>query len=1195
MNHHPIELYRDHGVTPLDASPGAPLDTTMANPDTLTLVSRPSPFEMMPELRQVPAGSTVRELVAMVDPIAAKHNAAAVFLAGDVIAPEYWDRVRIRAGQVVSVVPVPQGGDSKDILRVVALIAVVIAAFYAPYLVPEFVAGMEIAGSSLTVAQALTAGTALLGTMAVNALFPPAVPQFSGGSDLDTSYAITGTRNAFNPNGAVPRILGTVRIFPPLAAKPYTEVQGDNQYFNLLVCEGQGPLKIGVWKIGDTPITEFSKYRLAHIHKGEGKRARFKGWDAIPTETGVGTLVTNAIGRVVRRSALNADRISLDLMFLKGLFKLTDEAKQKPTQVDFDVSISPAGLDQWETVGTLTVKKAKGPGFRISFEIPDLPSGQYDVGVTRTTADNDDNNRIQDEATWSVIRSFTDSSPITDWTLAYTALRIKATDQLNGGVDELNCIATSIVPDYSASAGAWITRASDNPASLFRTVLQDAQNPDPLSDDEIDLAALEAWHVICKTNSWRYGRVLAGRGSVWDRLLEICAVGRARPVNADGKWSVIVDVAQTVPVQLFNGRNSWGSKVKRLYHELPQVYFVDFQNEEQDYKPDEMVVYVDGYTSATVTQPPASIKFPGNQTPDQIWKAVQYLHAQAKLRPEVFEKTTKRDHLMCTQGSLVLVADDIVLWGLHSARIKAVAQSGADVTGLTLEAPVPFETGKSYSIRIRSVKGGLVDYAIDNPAAETATITFTTPIDTTTTASPLRGDLCTVGENGIETVPCLVKEIIPTGRDTARLELVEAAVGIHSADTGTIPNHDPKITAALSLVPPPTPVIDAIRSDESVLARDTDGSLIARIVADYSFDSGVQAALVEVEGQIRLASETSTVTEIGDTVIDNGLFAAPPLGDAKAILFDLPILTDTDDVDAPRVVGRTRPWPDKMNLWKSTDGGSTYAVATAMAGQGKIGTTKTVFASGVTSRWDESQTLDVYLEAGALSSSTDALVAAGANWAAIETSAGKFELIGFVNVTDLGGRTYRLSRLLRGLNGSDAEMVASLATGARFILLDETVRQPSFDGADVGVARDWKYGPASLAESDAFHATEVATFNGLGLRPYSPAHGALAASGNDRVIGWTRRDRTPGLSGADTWDGEIPQSESSELYDLEIINAGSPVRTLTDLALATYTYLEADQITDFGSVQSSLDVKIYHKSSTYTGGRGAALEATVSL
>ena len=94
--------------------------------------------------------------------------------------------------------------------------------------------------------------------------------------------------------------------------------------------------------------------------------------------------------------------------------------------------------------------------------------------------------------------------------------------------------------------------------------------------------------------------------------------------------------------------------------------------------------------------------------------------------------------------------------------------------------------------------------------------------------------------------------------------------------------------------------------------------------------------------------------------------------------------------------------------------------------------------------------------------------------------------------------------------------------------------------------------------------------------------------GTDNLtISWVRRSRVDG----DWRDGVgIPLGEESESYQVDILDGSDVVRTI-EVTSPTASYSATDQTTDFGSAQSSIDVKIYQMSAVV--GRGYAAQATL--
>jgi hypothetical protein len=108
------------------------------------------------------------------------------------------------------------------------------------------------------------------------------------------------------------------------------------------------------------------------------------------------------------------------------------------------------------------------------------------------------------------------------------------------------------------------------------------------------------------------------------------------------------------------------------------------------------------------------------------------------------------------------------------------------------------------------------------------------------------------------------------------------------------------------------------------------------------------------------------------------------------------------------------------------------------------------------------------------------------------------------------------------------------------------------------------------------------------LKPLSPVHVAAVRAGDGIHISWIRRTRIDG----DGWGIEVPLGEESEAYALDIVSGGAVVRTIACVTPQAL-YAAADELTDFGTAQTSLGVRIAQLSSTI--GAGHAAEVTLAV
>ncbi len=198
----------------------------------------------------------------------------------------------------------------------------------------------------------------------------------------------------------------------------------------------------------------------------------------------------------------------------------------------------------------------------------------------------------------------------------------------------------------------------------------------------------------------------------------------------------------------------------------------------------------------------------------------------------------------------------------------------------------------------------------------------------------------------------------------------------------------------------------------------------------------------------------------------------------------------------------------------------------------RIGALLTELPSGPIGRWDKGNMMEIFLPGALLSSLSDAAIFEGGNRFAVETNMG-WEVLQAAKATLIAPSTYRLSKLLRGQEGSDADMQALIPSGARVIWLGAGWRDLplpySLLGETVPISAK-----AGGRESDTLHHIH----GGVYLRPLSPVHVKISESPGQRTIRWTRRTRL----GGDNWSGlDVPLGEEIERYRVQLNSNGAVI------------------------------------------------------
>lgn len=309
-------------------------------------------------------------------------------------------------------------------------------------------------------------------------------------------------------------------------------------------------------------------------------------------------------------------------------------------------------------------------------------------------------------------------------------------------------------------------------------------------------------------------------------------------------------------------------------------------------------------------------------------------------------------------------------------------------------------------------------------------------------------------------------------------------------------------------------------------------------------------------------------------------------GPAEGIFIDAPIFPGEREQPQGYFAAAQHPWPGTVALFKSPEDAGFILVATVSA-PARFSSIAEALSSGPVGRWDYASNIKVTLAQGELVSISKTAALANGNRAAIEHDNGSWEIICFTNAELVGSNTYNLTGLLRGLEGTEHCLESPVSAGSKFIMLDEAIIPLDMSVNEIGRSYFWRFGPGPYSIGHPSYQTEETIFHANNLRPYSPVHVKGRNNTGDLEVSWIRRSR----SGGDLWEREeIPLGETAELYDVDIIDGQSVVRTAT-VTSPTYIYTAAEQLTDWGTPEASYLFHIYQRSEIY--GRGAPAKTVI--
>jgi len=309
-------------------------------------------------------------------------------------------------------------------------------------------------------------------------------------------------------------------------------------------------------------------------------------------------------------------------------------------------------------------------------------------------------------------------------------------------------------------------------------------------------------------------------------------------------------------------------------------------------------------------------------------------------------------------------------------------------------------------------------------------------------------------------------------------------------------------------------------------------------------------------------------------------------------LLDIPLIRDVDDTTGfiLAMTGYLPGWPSGI-LYRTDDAGQTWTDLIGVVAPGSVigyALTATLSTHGGTVL-DKASLLTVNLYSGTLSSVTEAQMFAGQNWFAYGVD-GRWEILAAQNCVLQVDGSYILSDFMRGQKGTEWATGLHAASDKIVLLGATSLDFISVNASTIGAHLSYR----GVTSGKALDSDSDKTFRymGVNLECLSPVHltGNRHPSTNDWALTWVRRGRL------DSWRDlvDLPLGEASEAYEVDVFSSGTYVtlkRTITS-ATQSAAYTSAQQVTDFGSNQATLYLKVYQLSATV--GRGYPLTISIT-
>jgi sulfur carrier protein ThiS len=728
--------------------------------DTATLVHSPHPFSPTLERKHIAVpvvGNPTIAEVLQAQEIRYDLNPMVVQVNGNPYARETWDTVKVAQGDLITV---RQGvaGKASPIIAILAEIVLMIVTYGA--------FGWQGLGASLAASTGLSVGVAsgiimIAGNLVIAGITSMVNSQAlrgstGGGASTPSQWAINGVSNNARPMQPIPLVLGTIKMFPDVGSAPFTDFEGTDEYLYSMFNFGMGNLAITGLEIGQTDINSFTGVTTQYSDTN-GNITLFPG----DVQSAAGGALTYNVP-VTRTSEVGVTQLAVDFtgtLFttnndgsfgslscqISVLYRVTGTSSWQ-NWMSFDSSIpeelAQSQYEQWQfyqlagapdagdynagVQNSLTLSNNTSNPVRSTL-VRQVPAGQYDVMVTLQTAP-PTNAQSQQSITWTVLKSYVPDTA--DYsTQTRLAVKIQASGQLNGTIDNLSAMVSNQIPTNPSYDGVtWVTAATSNPAWQYLYFARGGFDKNGnrifgagLADSRIDIAGLIEWAQFCDTNTLGCNLILNSSGVVADQLNSIAQCGRGQLSFPGGVLGVVWDEGDLSPVQMFAMPNirAGSFQVQYISANLADEFVINFNNAALGYQMDSVSALMPGVTVPSNT---TQIDIQGITDKDQAGRQANLLAASQFYRCRQVQFETDIEGLVAGKGDVITMSHDLTSWSVGGRLVSGTTES------LVLDRQITFTPTSQPWISVRFPDGHIETVQVVEESGTTNTVTLNMPL-----------------------------------------------------------------------------------------------------------------------------------------------------------------------------------------------------------------------------------------------------------------------------------------------------------------------------------------------------------------------------------------------------------------------------------------------------------------------------------
>lgn len=457
---------------------------------------------------------------------------------------------------------------------------------------------------------------------------------------------------------------------------------------------------------------------------------------------------------------------------------------------------------------TFSLTKATSQAVRRSYQFEMPEAGQYDIKVVGTKLPT--TTRATAYMTWSTLSSFIMDSAYSRPGKVLIGLRIKATNQLSGGIPNVNWRQIrNTVHVFDWDTGTYVEKDAKNPiwaaydmlhnckrlynintnveeyvvegvpANNFKQYWDEWKNAAAYADEEVSMISGE------KERRFRFDAVMDTTQTRWEAAQKAATSGRATILRHGTQYGIVVDRPSNI-VQVFGEGQIVKSSFKGEYSsrdDRARSVEITYNDTDNDYKNTVFMVRSPNYANnLRKNDNTAKLSLFGVTRRSQAYREGMYLMATNERQLQTVTFGTDIGGMVCEYGDVIGINHAVPQFGDASGRIIK-----AEGNTVVLDKFVVLKPNKNHSIMIRLEDDSIITKQIQAVTEETNTDTITVIGEFSQQELPKRYDPYMLGEANKEVKPFRITKITKNGDNQVTITATEYDAAVYELDYSRYP------------------------------------------------------------------------------------------------------------------------------------------------------------------------------------------------------------------------------------------------------------------------------------------------------------------------------------------------------------------------------------------------------------------------